>query len=80
MFDIQSPENMIKFEKTGLNNNTYLSNPKRNKTRCPVEYASSVDLMHPLNIFYGNISDCVKRQKGRGQFGYKVWFENKVMS
>ena len=34
MFEIQSPENMTKFEKTGFSNRTYHASPKWDSIKC----------------------------------------------
>ena len=39
---------------SGLNKRTF-ANPKRDRTRCPEEKASSVGMPHPLHMFYGNL-------------------------
>ena len=52
------------------------ASPKRDRTRCPEEKASSVGMPHPLQMFYGNLSQLAKKSnsviRSRSVIGSKI--------
>ena len=60
MFETQKTRNKTSSGDIGLNIRT-LASPKWDRTRCPEEEASSVGMPHPLQMFYGNLSQLGKR-------------------
>ena len=47
--------------------------PKRDRTRCPEELASSVGMPHPLHMFYGNLAQLGKKSNSPRSVTVKNW-------
>ena len=71
----ESPETSHDFGVNGIGTRTHVS-PIWHRTRFPEAQLSSVVLPHPLQMFYGNLSELGKYVK----LGNKVQFHNEFTS
>ena len=52
------------------------ASPKRDRTRCPEEEASSVGMPHPLHMFYGNLAQLDKKSN---KFGFPTMLHTQTI-
>ena len=60
MFETKKSENKTRSGEIGLNIRT-LASPNVGQDQCPEELASSVGMLHPLQMFYGNLLQLGKK-------------------